>query len=151
MTREIPRRLLPPLAQRRKHVVDPVDALAHPFAVAAAVRAGDEVVLDGQVFEDPPPLEHLGDPALDDLVRRQPVEPLVVELDRPLGHLAALGMQEARDRLQGRGLAGAVGAEEGGDPSFLGRQRHPFQHQDRVVVDDLDVVQRQHRPATRRS
>ena len=64
--------------------------------IAAAVRAGDQVFLDRQVLEDPAALEHLHDAALDDIVRRQPVEPLAVELDGALGDLAALGCATGR-------------------------------------------------------
>ena len=118
--------------------------------ILAGMGAGDQVFLDRQILEDPPALEYLGDAALDDIVRRQPVDPLPVEFDRALGDLAALGAQQAGYRLQGRRLAGAVGAEEGGDASLLGTQRHAFQHQDHAVIDDLDVVERQHRATARR-
>ena len=114
------------------------------------MSAGDEVFFDRQILEDPPALEYLGDAALDDVVRRQPVEPLPVELDRAFGDLAALAAQQAGYRLQRRRLAGAVGAEEGGDASLLGTQRNAFQHQDHAVIDDLDVVERQHRATARR-
>jgi hypothetical protein len=37
-----------------------------------------------------------------------------------LGHVAALGAQQVRDGLQRRGLAGAVGAEQGDDLAPFG-------------------------------
>ena len=40
-------------------------------------------------------------------------------------------------------LAGAVGAEQRDDPALRHLERHALQHQDHVVVDDLDVVDRQ--------
>ncbi len=106
--------------------------------------ACDQIVLDRQILEDAATFEHLHDAALDDLVRRQAVEPFAVELDIALGDLAALGVQQPRDRLQGRRLAGAVGAEKGGDMPLLGGQRYALQHQNRAVVDDFDVVEREH-------
>src|SRR5260370_26016843 len=75
---------------------------------------------------------------------QEPVEALAIQLDAAFGNLAALGLQQPRDRLQGRRLAGAVGAEEGGDVPLLGVQRDALQHQDDAVIDDFDVVERQH-------
>ena len=48
-------------------------------------------------------------------------------------------------------LAGAVGPEEGDDAPLGDPQRHALQHEDHVVVDHLDVVDRQERPRRRRS
>jgi hypothetical protein len=64
------------------------------------------------------------------------------KLDRPFGDLAPLGLEQVGDRLQRRRLAGAVGAEQGDDLAFRHRQRDPFEHQDHMVVDHLDVVHR---------
>src|SRR5205814_4375872 len=41
------------------------------------------------------------------------------------------------------GLAGSVGAEQRDDLALLHFQRHALQDQDDVVVDDLDIVDRQ--------
>src|SRR5262249_59367079 len=67
-----------------------------------------------------------------------------VELDRALGDLAALGAQQARDRLERGGLAGAVGAEQRRDPALADVERHALEDEDHAVVDDLDVVEAQH-------
>jgi hypothetical protein len=146
----------PALLEQRKERVDLLDAVAHQPGVAARVAAGDQVFLDGEIGEHPAAFEHLNDAALDHLVRRQVVEPVAVELDAALGHPAAFGAEDARHRLQGGGLAGAVGAEQRRDASVLGAQGHAPQHQDDAVVDDLDIVECEHgdlaanRPAPRR-
>src|SRR5438477_3055782 len=124
--------------------IDPLDAGFHIGGIAAAVRSVDQVFLDRQIFEDTPPLEDLHDAALDDIERQQPVEPRAIELDTALGHLAAFGVQEAGDCLQRRRLAGAIGAEEGRNMPLLGMQRDAPQHQNDAVIDDFDVVERQH-------
>ena len=89
------------------------------------------------------PFHDLDDAALDQLVRGQLVDALALVFDRTLGHIAALGMQQIGDRLQGRRFPGAVGTEQGDDLAFRHVQRHPLEHQDHVVVDDLDVVDAQ--------
>ena len=71
------------------------------------------------------------------------------ELDRALGHVAALGAEQTGDGLERGGLAGAVGPEEGDDAPLGDAQRDALQHEDHVVVDDLDVVDRQQRAARR--
>ena len=68
-----------------------------------------------------------------------------IEHDRALGHLAALGMQQVRDRLERGGLAGAVGAEQRHDAAARHLERDALEHQNDVIVDDLDVVDRQDR------
>jgi hypothetical protein len=132
------------LLEHREGVVDPVDAVPDGREIPPRVRAGHQVLFDGQVFEDPPSLEDLGHAVLDDIGGGKPVEALAVELDGAFGHLPALAVQEARYRFQGRGLAGAVGAEEGRDAALLGEQRNALQHQNHAVIDDLDVIQREH-------
>src|SRR5438876_2374483 len=143
--RKITRGLVAALPQRRKDVVDAADAFADCSKIAARMGPGDEIVLDRQILENPSSLEDLGHAAFDDRVRRQTVEPLPVELDRALGDLPALGAQQPRYRLQRRGLSGPVGAEQRRDAALLGEQRHTLQHQDHAVIDDFDIVERQHR------
>ena len=66
--------------------------------------------------------------------------PLALELDRALGHVAALGPQQVGDGLEGGRLAGPVGAEQADDAALGHLQGDALQDQDDVVVDDLDVV-----------
>ena len=65
--------------------------------------------------------------------------------DLALGDVAALGAQQVGDRLEGGGLARAVGAEQRHDLAVLHLERDALQHQDHVVVDHLDVLQREDR------
>ena len=67
------------------------------------------------------------------------------EFDAALGDVAAFRAQQVGDRLERRGLAGAVGAEKSDDAPLGNRQRHATQHQDDVIVDHLDVVDREQR------
>src|SRR6266481_7330331 len=142
--RKIARGLVAAFLQRRKDVVDAADAFADDSKIAAGVATGNQIVLDRQILENPPSFEHLGHSAFDDGVGRQAVEPLAVELDRTLGDLPALGAQQPRYGLQGRRLAGPVGAEQGGDAALLGEQRDTLKHQDDAVIDNFDVVEREH-------
>ncbi len=109
------------------------------------MRAGDKVFLSRQVLEHAPAFKHLRHAALDHVVGQETVEALAVELDAAFCDLAAFGTQQPGDRLQSRGLAGAVGAEEGGNMPLLGVQRDALQHQNHAVIDDFDVVECQHR------
>jgi hypothetical protein len=60
---------------------------------------------------------------------------------------AVLGRDHLRlqvgDRLQRCGLAGTVCSEERNDPALWHLERHALEHEDDVIVDDLDVVNRQ--------
>ena len=90
-----------------------------------------------------PAFHHLDAAAPHQLVGRELVDALALEHDRALGDLAALGVQQVGDRLQRRGLAGAVGAEQRHDAALRHVERHALQHEDDVIVDDLDVVDRE--------
>ncbi len=92
-----------------------------------------------------PALHHLDQPAADDIAGVGAVDARAVEGDRALCHLAALGPQQIGDRLEAGRLAGAVGAQQCDDAALWHRERDTFQHQDHVVVDDLDIVDREQR------
>ena len=87
-----------------------------------------------------PAFHHLDAAAPHQFVRRQRLHLGALEHDRALGDLAALGMQQIRDRLQRRGLAGAIGAEQRDDAALVDVERDALQHQDDVVVEHLDIV-----------
>jgi hypothetical protein len=65
---------------------------------------------------------------------------LALELDRPLGDIAALGAQQVGNGFQGRGFARPVRAQQCDDFALGHVERNPFQHQNHMVVNDLDVV-----------
>ncbi len=87
-----------------------------------------------------PPLHDLDEAASHHIGGIEAVDARPGKGDRALGHLAALGPQQVGDRLEAGGLAGAVGAQQRDDAALRHRQRDALQHQDDVVVDDLDIV-----------
>ena len=116
------------------------------LAVGARIGPGQQVLLDRQVLEAVPAFHHLDDAELDQIGRGQRGDAPSRELDAALGDLAALGAQQIGDRLERRGLAGAVGAEQRDDAALGNLERDALEHQDDVVVDDLDVVDDEQRP-----
>ena len=109
------------------------------------MAAGDQVLVGRQVDENAPPLEDLNDALLDDVVGFEKVDALAVEVDGAARDRAALGLQQAGNCLERSRLAGAVGAQHGRDPAFGHLDRTALQHQDHIVVNDLDIVEIQHR------
>lgn len=71
------------------------------------------------------------------------IDPLSHEIDETVRHLAVLGRKKTGNGLERRGLAGAVVSENRHDLPLAHLQRHPFQHQNDVVVDNLDIVDKQ--------
>ena len=69
--RHRPGLLRPTLVQTREQLEDAVHVLLEVLPVRALERAHLEVLGHGHPREQPPPLGALGDPALDDLVRRR--------------------------------------------------------------------------------
>ena len=74
---------------------------------------------------------------------RQVLHLSTLEYDRALGDVAALGVEQIGNRLQRRRLAGAVGAEQRDDAALWHVERHALEHQDDVIVDHLDIVDRE--------
>ena len=68
-----------------------------------------------------------------------------VEDDLAADDFAVLGLEQARDRLQRRRLAGAVGAEQRHDRALRHVEAEAAQHQDDLVVDHLDVADAEQR------
>jgi hypothetical protein len=119
--RQRPGELAAALLQLGEEVVDPV-----------VVVGGVPPLGEGEVLGDGQPTEHLAilgripDAQPDDVVRApslQPVHPAVVagELDGPGGG------DQAQHGLDRRRLAGAVAAEQRGDPAAADGQVHPLQ------------------------
>jgi hypothetical protein len=79
-------------------------------ALQAAVHPDENVFEGGHVLEEPDVLEGAADPTLGDRVRRPPRQVFTGEDD-----LALRGLVHARDHVEERRLAGAVGADEAND------------------------------------
>ena len=109
-------------------------------AARALDGAGQQVFLDGQVGEAVPAFHDLHHAALDQVGRRQVFDALAAQFDAALGDLAALGLEQVGDGAQRGGLAGTVAAQDGRDLALRDGERNPLEHQDHMVVDDLDAV-----------
>src|SRR6516164_4263624 len=121
-------------------------------AVAARERAGEKVLLHGEVREAMAPLHHLDASASHELVRGARMHLFAVEDDGAFGHFAALGGQKIGDRLERGRFAGAVRAQQRHDLALGNLERHPLEHEDDVIVDYFDIVDREDgRSAWRRS
>jgi hypothetical protein len=114
-------------------------AAAAPAALAPLARADrEDSIADWLV-------EHGADanaaaPLADTGVTIQSLDALAAKLDRALGDGAALAGEQVAHRAQRGRLAGAVAAEQRQDSALGHAQRHALQHEDHVVVDDLDAV-----------
>src|SRR5947208_452417 len=129
----------PPLAAAV--VLDVAVALSLPDPREAEIELLDVLVLADRLRvalqHDPPVLHHVA--VLRDLERHRRV--LLGEQ-----HGDILRAEVPRDGLERAGLAGAVGPEEGHDAPLGYPERDPLQHEDDVIVDHLDVADRQERP-----
>src|SRR5450759_2045145 len=123
------------LRQRFEERKELVDRLEVPVALATAVRADVQVLLDGEAGKDPPPLGDHRDAHAHPLVGAHLVHRFPLEQD-PSG----TGTQHAGDRLEHGRLAGAVGADDGERLSFLDGERYREERLE-VAVEDADVLQ----------
>ena len=101
-------------AQHRETSRRPVPAPASRARVRSGQATGAEVLLHGQMLEDLAALRAPGPPRPGrSAAGSQAIEPGALELDRPFDDAPADERQRSGDRPQQRGLAGAVGSEDG--------------------------------------
>ena len=84
-------------------------------------------------------------PRARDLVRQPVLDALALEDDRAFGDAGVVDAEEARDRAQRRGLAGAVGAEQRDDLPVLDRKRDALHRGDGALIDHLELFDGQQR------
>ena len=88
---------------------------------------------------------HLNHAPTHQFIGRQAVYILSLKSYGPFGHITALSAQQVGNRLERGGLARAIGAKQGYNASFHDFERDPFQHEDHMVIDHLNVVDHQQR------
>ena len=111
--------------------------------VAARRGAERQVLVDGKRREHAAAFRHQRHAGADDQFRPQPAHCPAVERDR-----ARVGRDQADDGAERRGLAGAVGAEQGHDLSRIDRQTDIPDGQDRPVTNAQAGNGKQHQDAT---
>jgi hypothetical protein len=140
----------PPAAHLGEIREDREQALRRPRlgAVGRYAAADLEVLEHREVGEDAPVFRHVAEAGARDTIARKPV-------DRAAGEDEAVGagVDEAHDRLQGRGLAGAVAAHQRGDLAGFERERDVEQDLRPAVEGGqaLDLKERAHAGARRAS
>ena len=117
--------LAPPLGETREQAEHAVEIRADRFTVGAHVSPEAQVLLDREIDERAPPVGHMRDPQPRDVLGRQRADRAAAKAD------VASPADEAGERAQDRGLAGAVGAEHRGHAA--------------VFHLEIDAVQRLHR------
>jgi hypothetical protein len=98
--------------------------------------------------ETMPALHHLDAATAHKVIGIHCVDTLTLEGDRALGHLAPFGLEQVRHRLERGRLACAVCPKQRSDAALRHLQRHTLEHKDHVIVDHLDIVDRQDRIST---
>ena len=126
----------------------PREVIVHLVVVRAnllgSVFAGDgadpDIFFNGEVFEDPASFRHHHGAEFDHLCSQDIGDVASVKPDMPIADKAVFRLEQAADGPQGRGLAGAVGAQQGDDAALGYIQADTAQHLDNIVVDHFDVV-----------
>jgi hypothetical protein len=140
---EVAGELLAALGEAREEGVDAVEVVPQVAAVGG-VAPDAQVLVHVELPEDPPALHDLGDPGTHRLRRVEPVDRFAVEGDGALGDLATVDVEQPRDGPQHRGLPGAVGAEQRHDGVVGHLDADALEHEDDVLVDDLEVLDGEH-------
>ena len=120
-----------------------LDPVGDP-APAQPVCPHHQVLPDAQPREDAASLRHIGDAQRDDAVRRNGTQRDALELQGFGG-----GFHEPEDRLQGRALAGAIGADDA-QARPLGNGEAHSAHGHHTAVSDVQVAHHEPPGADRR-
>jgi len=134
------------LLEPREVAIDQLDSLLHLVIVALDMAARHEVLLRAEMLEHTAALEYLRDAERGDLERTHSIDAPALERDRALRDLAAFGAQQAGDGSERRCLPRSVRAQQRRNRTFSNGEGHALQDEDDPVVNDLDVIDRQHRP-----
>ena len=129
--------LPPPLLEPGKLLVHPLH-VGGDGGVGLSKGAHLQVFLHGHLLEDPPPLRDLGQTMGHQLGGGDVLNGLAQKFNG-----AGEGAQQAGDGLQGGGLAGAVGADEGDNLPLVHIERDVLDGVDGAVID-VDVVYLEH-------
>jgi len=109
------------------------------FGERGEFEHAEDVLLHGELPEHRRLLRQVADPLPRPLVHRQAGDLLLVEQ-----HLPRIGLDEADDHIEGRGLARAVRAEKPHDLALLHFEGRAFDHL-ALVIDLLQVFTAQYR------
>jgi hypothetical protein len=133
-----------PLLEPREHGHHPVVGFVDFATVAVDVSPGAQVVLDGHLGEDTAPLHHLADAPFHPTGRVLVGDEVAIELDLTLCDVALVNLEQPGDGAKCRGLPGPVGPEQGDDLAVSHFEGDAPEHEDHVVVDDLEILDCEH-------
>ena len=130
--------------EQRKEPVHRLQAAAGLGAAPAqGPGRGAQVLVDGQVGEHVPPLQHGDEAAPRPVMSPHAADAPPVEQDRPRGDRTLLVGQQAGDGADRGGLAGPVRAEQRDDASPRHPHRQAAQHRRGLPVCRLDAAELQ--------
>ena len=110
------------------------------------MAADAQVLFHCELGEDLAAFHDLLDSEAHDLGGAPVVNSFAVEGDLALGDLAVVHVEKSADGAQQGGLASAVRAQQRDDLALGDLEADTAQHQDHVVVDDLEVLYGQQTP-----
>ena len=125
--------LVAPFFQAIEHAVTEVEIACHFGARGRAERAEQEILLDGELGKQPPPLRHQRNAEIDDFFRRAADQIVLLAVD--LGDdRSGARPHHAHDTFHQRRLAVAVGAEQHDGLAVVHLDRHVLDDADRAVA-----------------
>src|SRR5262249_33782248 len=136
--RQRPGRLPPALGEARKLIEYPHHIRRDLAAIAAQVSAHFQIFQYRHLWENVAPLRTMRDPEGENSAGRDMGDVAAFERDR-----ACDRVQQSRDRLQGRRLAGPVRADEGNELTLPDGERHALERRHLAVATD-DVAELKH-------
>ena len=129
-----------PGLQARKVGIHLFQVARHLSLVFARVAARQQILLDRQVRKTMAAFHDLHHTALHQVGRSQVFNPVAAQFNRAFGHRPAFSLEQVGDGAQRGGFPRSVAPQHRHNLAFGHVQRHPFEHQDHVVVDDFNAI-----------
>jgi len=117
--------------------------IAGDIIIASRKCAEAQIFKRSHVGNDAASLHDLKNAAAHDLVASNAVDPPILEDDFAAPDLAVLGFEQTRNGLQRRGFARPIGPQQSNHRALRHLNAYATQHEDHVVIDDLDVADRE--------
>ena len=123
-----------------KVVVDLLQVACNLGLVFTGVGACHQVFFNGEVGKAVPPFHDLHHAALHQIRGRQVFNALTAQLNTALGNFATLALEQIGHSAKRGGFACAIATQDGHDATLRHLQRDALEHEDHVVIDNLDAV-----------
>ena len=129
-----------PLEQPGEIGIDKIERRLRSAAAGHCVGRSSQIFFNRQILKNPSPFHHMEESAPHQLMRSETRYGIALEQDFTCCDLAIFQFEQIGNGLQRGRLACSIGAQQCDHRSLVDFQRQAAKHLDRLVIDDLDII-----------